>query len=127
LNARRDIGRFAEHFAARLDHDRSRLESDARGELRRAFGRVPGIHLAESALDRERRPHGALGVVLLRPRIPEDGHQPIAKHLKHVAAELEIRVDEVAPVFGVELRGEARRPGEVAKHHRDRPPFGLGA
>ena len=37
---------------------------------------------------------------------------------------VEIGVDEVAPVFGVELRGEARRAYKIAKHHRDRAAFG---
>ena len=86
LNARGDIGRFAEHFARRLDHHRPRLEPDARGELRRAFGGVPGVDLAKRALDRERRPHRAFGVVLLRLRIAEEGHQPVAEPLQHMAA-----------------------------------------
>ena len=34
LHARGDIGRVAEHFAGRVDHDRPRLEADARDELR---------------------------------------------------------------------------------------------
>jgi hypothetical protein len=58
----------------------------ARGELRRAFGGVPGIHLSKGALDRERRPHRAFGVVLLRLRIAEKGHQPVAEPLQHMAA-----------------------------------------
>ena len=48
LNARRDIGRFAEHFAGRLDHHRPRLEPDARGELRRAFAGVLGVDLGSA-------------------------------------------------------------------------------
>ncbi len=62
------------------------LEPDARGELRRAFGGVPGVDLSKGALDRERRPHRALGVVLLRLRIAEQGHQPVAEPLQHMAA-----------------------------------------
>ena len=86
LNARGDIGRVAEHFAGRLDHDRARIEADAGGELGRAFGGVPGVDLAKRALDRERRPHRALGVVLLRLRIAEQGHQPVAEPLQHMPA-----------------------------------------
>ena len=87
LNPRGDIGRFPEHFARRLDHHRPRLEADARGELRRAFGGVPCIHLAKGALDRERRPHRAFSVVLLRLRIAEQRHQPVAEPLQCMAAQ----------------------------------------
>ena len=62
------------------------LEADARGELRRTFDGVPCIHLSKSALDRERRPHRAFSVVLLRVRIAEEGHQPVAEPLQHMAA-----------------------------------------
>ena len=96
---------------------------------------VPGVEFGERALDRERGAHRALGVVLLRLRIAEEGHQPVAELLEHMAAEprhrrrglVEIGVDEVAPVLGVELRREARRADEVAEHDRDRPALGLGA
>ena len=37
---------------------------------------------------------------------------------------VEIGVDEVAPVLGVQLRGEARRADEIAEHHRDRATLG---
>jgi hypothetical protein len=39
---------------------------------------------------------------------------------------VEIGVDEVAPVLGVELRRESRRTDQIAEHHRDRPTFGVG-
>ena len=69
-----------------------------------------------------------LGVVLLRLRIAEEGHQPVAELLQHMAAQpgyrprsfVEIGVDQVAPVLGVELRGEARRADKIAEHHGDR-------
>ena len=48
---------------------------------------VSGVDFAERLLDAEGRPDGPLGVILLRPRIAEDGHQPIAKPFKHMAAE----------------------------------------
>ena len=66
--------------------------------------------ISTSALDCERCAHGALGVVLLRVRIAEEGHQPVAEFLQHVAAQpchcfrrlVEIGVDHIAPVFRVE-------------------------
>ena len=89
---------------------------------------VPGVEVGERALDRERGPHRALGVVLLRLRIAEERHQPVAELLQHMAAKprhrgrgfVEIGVDEVAPVLRVEPRREARRADEIAEHHRDR-------
>ncbi len=132
LHPRGDIGRVAEHLAGRFHDDRPGLDADARGQFRRAFGDVPGVEVGKRALDRERRAHGALGVVLLRLRIAEERHQPVAELLQHMTAKIghrrrslvEIGVDEVAPVLGVQLRGEARRADEIAEHHRDRPTFG---
>ena len=53
----------------------------------RALAGVPGVELGERALDRERGAHRALGVVLLRLRIAEQRHQPVAELLQHMAAE----------------------------------------
>ena len=65
-------------------------------------------------------------------RITEERHQPVAQPLEDVAAEpgyglrrlVEVSVDQVAPVFSVELRGEIGRPDEIAKHHSNRAAFG---
>ena len=132
LHACSDIRRVAEHFAGRLHDDRAGLDPDARLELRRAPGRVPGVEFGKRPLDRERRPNGALGVVLLRARIAEKRHQPVAEPLQHMAAEIghclrrlvEIGVDEVAPVFGVELRDKVRRADEVEEQDGDRTALG---
>ena len=71
---------------------------------------VPGVEVGERALDGERGAHRALGVVLLRLRIAEEGHQPVAELLQDMAAEtrhrgggrVEIGADQVAPVLGVQ-------------------------
>ena len=128
LHARRDVRRLAEHFARGVDHDRAALDADAGGKLGRARLGVAGVEVGERALDRERRAHGAFGVVLLRLRIAKKGHQPIAELLQHMAAEprhrarglVEIGPDQVAPVLRVELGREARRADEIAEHHRNR-------
>ena len=81
--------------------------------MRRASADVPGVEVCERPLDGERGAHGALGVVLLCLRIAEEGHQPIAEFLQNVAAEaghrrrsrVEIGVDKVAPILGVEPSG----------------------
>ena len=95
-------------------------------------GGVPGVEVGKRALDGERGPHSALGVVLLRLRIAEQRHQPVAELFQHMAAKIghrsrsfvEIGVDEVAPILGVELRGEARRADKVAENDCDRATLG---
>ena len=132
LHPRGDIGRIAEHLAAGFHDDRPGLNADARGKRRGAFAGVSGVDLAKRALDRERRAHRALSVVLLRVRIAEQRHQPVAELLQHMTAKIghrrrglvEIGVDEVAPVLGVELRGQACRADEIAEHHGDRAALG---
>ena len=66
LHARSDVRRISEHLAQSLDHDRARVEADARRKLRRAGLRVAGVEVGERALDGERRPHRAFAIVLLR-------------------------------------------------------------
>src|ERR1700746_2385131 len=44
----------------------------------------------------------------------------MAAHLGHRGAGgIEISADEVAPLLGIELRGNASRANEVTEHHRD--------
>ena len=133
LHARGDVGRFAVHLACRIDHDPPALQPDAGGELRRAGRGVARVEVGERALDRERRAHRALAVVLLRLGIAEQRHQPVAELLQHMAAErghggrggVEVTPHQIAPVLGIELRREARRADEVAEHHRDRTALGV--
>ena len=73
LDARCNIGRLAEHLAGRVDHDRPGVEPDARSELGSTLACAPGVEFGERALDRERRAHRALGIVLLRLRVAEQG------------------------------------------------------
>jgi hypothetical protein len=102
--------------------------------MRAASSIAPALvsRAGERALDGERGVQRALGVVLLGARIAEQGHQPVADLFQHVAAEacyaggglVEIGVDEIAPILGVELRREARRADEIAEHHGDRAALG---
>ena len=100
--------------------------------IQRALVELNARNAAKGALDRERRPHRAFGVVLLRMRIAEERHQPIAEPLQHMPAKpghrgggfVEIGVDEAAPVLRVEPRRERRRTDEVAEHDRDRAALG---
>ena len=86
LHARRDVRRIAEHLARRVDHDWPHVEADAGLERRRAGLRVAGVELGERALNGEGGAHGALRVVLLRLRIAEQRHQPVAELFQHMAA-----------------------------------------
>ena len=96
------------------------------------LARVLGVEFCKRPLDRERRPTGALGVVLLRARIADKRHQSVAEPLQHMAAEtghclrrlVEIGAYEIAPVFGVELGDKARRADEVEEHYCDRTALG---
>ncbi len=70
---RGDVGRVAEHLARRIDDDQPRVQADARSKLWRAVTCVVGVGLRQSALDRERRTHRALGVVFLCLAVAEIG------------------------------------------------------
>ena len=132
LDPRGDIRRIAEHFARCVDHHLPGIKADPRGKLGRAFAGVSGVDFDKRALDRERRTHRALGIVLLRVRIAEQRHQPVAELFQHIAAEpshrrrslVKIGVDECAPVLGVKLRSHACGPDEVTKHDCDRAALG---
>ena len=132
LHARGDIRRLAEHFAGRVHHHRPGFQADAGDELRRPCPRVPGVEFGERALDRERGAHRALGVVLLRVRIAEQGHQTIAEPFQYVAAKarhrlrsrVEIGPDEIPPILRVEPRRKARRADEIAEHNGDGAALG---
>ena len=127
LHPRRDVGDVAVNLARRIDHRRAGFEADAGGEHRLAGAGVLAVQLGQRALDRQRRPRRALGVVLLRHRIAEQRHQPVAELLGDMAAHfcdrrrggIEIGADEVAPLLGIELRGNAGRTHQIAEHHRE--------
>ena len=129
LHPRRDIWHVAENLARRIHHHRPGFDRDARGQRRLARAGVLAVQFGKRALDRERRPHRALGIVLLRHRIPEQHHQPVAELLGDLAAHfrhrrrggIEIGADQVAPLLGIELRGNASRIHQIAEHHREIP------
>ena len=86
---------------------------------------------AEAVPHRERSPNGALGVVLVRLRNPEDGEHGVAGELLRRAPEaLDLRVDQVeeltlklANVLGVEQLAERSRAREVGEEHGDDAPL----
>ena len=127
LHPRRDVGDVAVNLARRIHHRRAGFEPDAGGERRLAGAGVLAVQLGQRALDRKRRARRALGIVLMRHRIAEQRHQPVAELLGDMAAHLrhrrrggiEIGADQVAPLLGIKLRGNAGRTDQIAEHHRE--------
>ena len=121
------FGGIAENLARRIDHDWTGFEADAGGQLRLAGAGVLAVEFGERALDRQRRPHRAFDIVFMREWIAEQRQQPVAELLGDVTAHfrnrgrsgVEIGPDEIAPLLGVELRGNPGRAYQVAEHHRE--------
>jgi hypothetical protein len=67
-------------------------------------------------------------------RIAEQRQKPVAELLRHMAAHLrhcrrcgvKIGADEVAPLLGIELRGNAGRADQIAEHNREITPLAGG-
>ncbi len=125
LHTRRDVGDVPVNLARRVHHCRTGFETDAGGKFRLAGTRVLAVELSQCTLDCECRAHRALGIVLVRNRIAEQRHQPVAEllgdmpaHLRHRRrGGIEIGADEIAPFLGVEPRGDAGRIHQIAEHH----------
>ena len=132
LSAGGDVGRFPEHFARGVDDHLAAFDADANGKLWSAGRHVSAVHLGHRLLDAQGGPNGSFRVILLRLRIAEASHEPIAELLEHPPAKrrhrlrglIEIAVDEIAPVLDVRSSRELGRADEVAEHDGDRAPFG---
>src|SRR5262249_20130816 len=78
LYPRRDIGRIAVNLACRIDYYWAYFNPNACVQCWLANSGILAVHLRERALDRERSPYRAFGVVLLRHRKAKQGHQSVA-------------------------------------------------
>ena len=129
LGSRCYVGHLAEYLSRRVDHHRPQVDGDACGQRWLAGALVLAVQLGERALYGERRSHRPLGIVLLRHRIAEQRHQPVAELLGDLTAHLrdcrrsriEIGANQVAPFLGIEPRGDAGRIHQIAEHHCDVP------
>jgi hypothetical protein len=94
----------------RSRHHGPGFEADAGNKLRLAGAGVLAVQLRERPLDRELRPHGALSVVLLRDRMPNNAIRPSPDFLATlpsisvtgVEAASRISANQVAPFLGIE-------------------------
>jgi hypothetical protein len=77
LRPRGDIRHITEYFACRVEHHRPQVDGDPSRKCRLVAADVLAVQLIERTLDRERRPHRPLGVILLRHGIAEQRHQPV--------------------------------------------------
>ena len=124
LHPRGNVGDVATNLAARVEDGGTGLKADTGDEFWFARSGVLAIEFGQGPLDRQRRAGRALGVVLVRQRITEQAHKPVAELFRDMTAHfgdrgrssVEIRADEIAPLFGVELGGDCRRPDQIAEH-----------
>ncbi len=131
LHARGDVRSVAEHLARGIDDHGPAVEPDTGGEGRQVASGVRRIQVFERAEDNQAGASRAFRVILLRPRISEQRHEPVAQLLRDMAAVLadrlagviEIGLDEIAPVLGVERGREAGRSDQIAEHYGDGPPL----
>ena len=129
LDARRGVDEVARDHALALGAERDRrLAGEDAGAARWQRLRR-GRHGGDEV---ERRPHGALGVVLLRDRRPPHRHHRVADELLDGAAValderprgIEVAGEELARLLGVAALGGGREADEVGEEDGDEPPLG---
>jgi hypothetical protein len=114
---------------AERDHCLARRDRRPHGDLETFL-----TELSDRVEDAQRRPHRALGVVLVRDRCAEDGHHRVADELLDGAAEaldvrlhaLVVRAQRRADVLRVGTVGPAGEADEVDEEHRDDLSFLAG-
>src|SRR6185312_8756666 len=131
-----EVGRLADHPLLALgalaeqvaDDDEAGGDADAH-----LHGATAQREAPERVDHREAGAYGALGIVLLRPRIAEQGKHAVAHVFgDHSAMMLDDRgaaavigADDLAHVLGIEQRRQRGRADQVAEHQRELPPLGV--
>ncbi len=133
LHARGDVDGVAQSTvlqpqvrADRADDDQAGIDTHAHVQLAGTRRQV-GAKLGHAGDDLQRGQHGAAGVVLVGDGRAEEGQQPVAHEPGDGALiavdgahhALERAVDDVAPLFGVELLGQGGGAFDVAEEHSD--------
>ena len=111
-------------------HDLAGVDADAQLHLRAVAALQVVVELRDGRLHGEGRADGALGIVLVRDRRPEDRHDGVADVLVDrpaIALDLarqrgEERGQDSTQVFGVELFPERGRAGQIGEQDRDETP-----
>src|SRR5262249_7185702 len=110
----------------RADHHLARVDAHADGEVETAREPQRVRVAAERVGQMERRPAGALRVVLVCDGCAEEGHDAVARVLVYRALEAvhtlgedrEEAVHDAVPFLGVEALRELHRPLHVGEQHR---------
>ena len=116
------VGEDVRRRVAGRDHDRARVDGNARGELDSVRSGDLGAVVGERVVDREGRADGALGVVLVRHGRAEERQDAVAGQLRDRSAEaLDLLahqpchvVEEEPRPLDAELPGNRRRAGDSA-------------
>jgi hypothetical protein len=88
LGSRRDVRHVAEYLARGVHHHRPRVDGNARREGWLGGALILAVLLGKRPLDRQRRPHCTLSIVLLTHRVTEQRHQSVAELLGDPAVHL---------------------------------------
>ncbi len=132
LQPRREVGGLADDrpsfrhdFADQVaDDDFPRGDAHAHRQAGGLVSAAGTAYAADGIDDREAGVHGALGIVLVRLRVAEIGHDAVAAEFRHpavVAADLRrderlVVSNDVAQVFRIEPGRQRRVADQVAEH-----------
>jgi hypothetical protein len=129
LQTRGEIGRIAGNIVLddlAADNNQPGGDPDPRVKL---FGLIQLRHPIDQHQPASR---GALGIVLVRPRISKINQNSVShiagdksvKALDNLCDAAMVRADDPAQILGIEPRGQGRRAHQIAEHHRQLPALG---
>jgi hypothetical protein len=133
LQPRRRVDRVAQHHPLALGAE---LHRGVAGQDAGADAELGHLDLLAERSDRlgqrQRSPHGPLGVVLARDGGPPHRHHRVADELldrpaiplDQRPAVVEIAAQQVSHLFGVAVLAEGREPDQVSEQNRHQPPLG---
>jgi hypothetical protein len=120
LHARRDVGHVTEcldPLIPLMHHHLPGMNADPHGDLKLVMSARRAVSFGNSVEDRETGTDRTLGVIVMRLRISEERHHPIAEILSDLAAELSDRVARGSmirgqyfmPLLGIETSSDFSR------------------